>query len=141
MKLSAGIVIVRREKDEWKYLFLRAYRNWDFPKGEVESDENPLDTAKREAQEETGISGLNFSWGYVFKETEPYRGGKKVARYYLAQTSQSQVTFSLNPQTGKPEHHEYRWVSYEQIKDLAPSRLWPIIEWAHHLIQEVNNLS
>lgn len=135
MILSAGIIIVRKEGDEWKYLFLRAYRNWDFPKGEVESGENPLETAQREAKEEAGISDLNFSCGYVFKETEPYRGGKKIARYYIAETSQSKVTFSINPELGSPEHHEYRWLTYEEIKKLSPERLLPIIEWAHSLIQ------
>ena len=54
MILSAGIVVVRKEKQEWKYLFLRAYRNWDFPKGLVEPSEDPIDTAKREVQEEAG---------------------------------------------------------------------------------------
>ncbi|MFW6140605.1 MAG: NUDIX domain-containing protein [Acidobacteriota bacterium] len=60
MRLSAGLVIVRQESGQWKYLFLRAYRNWDFPKGEVEGDEDPLETAKREAEEEAGISDLDF---------------------------------------------------------------------------------
>jgi 8-oxo-dGTP pyrophosphatase MutT (NUDIX family) len=137
MILSAGIIIVRKEGDDWKYLFLRAYRNWDFPKGLVESGESSLETAKREAQEEAGISDLKFSWGYMFKETEPYSGGKKIARYYLAQTSQSEVIFSINPELGMPEHHEYRWLSYEEIKQLSPERLLPLIEWAHRLIHKV----
>lgn len=134
MILSAGMVIVRKEAGDWKYLFLRAYKLWDFPKGEVEADEDPLETAKREAREETGISELNFRWGRIFKETEPYRGGKKIARYYIAETTQSQVSLSINPELGKPEHHEYRWLSYEEIKKLSPERLLPIIEWAHNLV-------
>jgi len=136
MILSAGIVIVRKEGDEWKYLFLRAYRNWDFPKGLVERGEDPLETAQREADEEAGITDLKFSWGYVFSETEPYSGGKKIARYYLAETTQSEVTFSINPDLGMPEHHEYQWLCYEEIKKLSPERLLPVIEWVHHLIQE-----
>jgi 8-oxo-dGTP pyrophosphatase MutT (NUDIX family) len=135
MILSAGIVIVRKEGDEWKYLFLRAYRNWDFPKGLVEHGEQPLETAQREAEEETGITDLRFSWGHVFTETEPYSGGKKIARYYIAETTQSEVTFSINPELGMPEHHEYRWLSYEEIKKLSPERLLPVIEWAHRLLQ------
>lgn len=134
MILSAGIVIVRKEGDEWKYLFLRAFRNWDFPKGEVEAGEDPLETAQREAKEEAGISDLNFSWGYGFKETKAYSGAKKIARYYIAETSQSKITFSINPELGVPEHHEYRWLSYQEIKKLSPERLLPIIEWAHSLI-------
>lgn len=134
MTLSAGIIIVRREGDDWKYLFLRAYRNWDFPKGEVKPGENPLETARREAEEEAGISALKFSWDHVYKETEPYRGGKKIARYYIAETSQSKVTFAINPELGAPEHHEYRWLSSEEIRKLSPDRLLPIIEWAESLL-------
>ncbi|MBS3819260.1 NUDIX domain-containing protein, partial [bacterium] len=119
----------------WKYLFLRAYRNWDFPKGEGKLQEDPLKTAQREVKEETGISDLKFNWGKIYKETEPYRKGKKIARYYIAETSHSKVTFSINPEIGRPEHHEYRWLSYEQLNKLAPSRLKPIIEWAHDVVE------
>jgi len=133
--LSAGIIIVRKKEDDWLYLFLRAYRNWDFPKGEVEPEEDPLEAACREAKEETGISDLSFNWGYIFKETEPYSRGRKKARYYLGETSQSLVTFSINPELGAPEHHEYRWLLYEEIKKLAPERLLPIIEWARSFLQ------
>jgi 8-oxo-dGTP pyrophosphatase MutT (NUDIX family) len=139
MILSAGIVVVRKEKNQWKYLFLRAYRNWDFPKGMVESAETPLETAKREVKEETGITNLNFRWGDLFKETLPYDRGKKVARYYIAETLESAVTFSINPELGKAEHHEYRWVSYDEIKKLSPERLLIIIEWANGLIRGKEN--
>ena len=137
MVLSAGFVVVRREKG-WKYLFLRAYKNWDFPKGIVEPSENVLDAAKREVKEETGIDDLNLRWGAAFKETAPYSGGRKVARYYLAETSQPEVTFSVNPEIGRPEHHEYRWVSYDEITKLAPERLLPIIEWAAYKTRSVH---
>lgn len=136
MILSAGIVIVRKEDNQWKYLFLRAYRNWDFPKGIVEAGENPLQTGIREAKEEAGIINLNFRWGQVFKETQPYIRGTKIARYYLAQTADSKVSFCINPEIGKPEHHEYRWLTYNDIKKLSPGRLLPIIDWAHTIIEQ-----
>ena len=47
----------------WLFLMLRAYRNWDFPKGLVESGEDPLAAARREVQEETLIEDLHFDWG------------------------------------------------------------------------------
>ncbi len=134
MILSAGIVLVRWDEDEWKFLFLRAYANWDFPKGVVESDEDPLKAAKREVQEETGIQDLRFRWGYSYCETEPYSGGKKVARYYLAETQSSRVVFSVNPEIGRPEHHEYRWVPFAELKELAPARLKTVVQWAAHII-------
>jgi 8-oxo-dGTP pyrophosphatase MutT (NUDIX family) len=130
MKLSAGIVVVRREDDGWKFLLLRAFRNWDFPKGEVEPGESPLDTAMRETREETGIADLDFRWGTAFRETAPYNRGAKTARYYLAVTRQADVVFAVNPAIGAPEHHEYRWVGAEALESLVPARLKPIAAWA-----------
>jgi bis(5'-nucleosidyl)-tetraphosphatase len=136
MILSAGIIPVRWDSQTWKFLFLRAYRNWDFPKGIVEQDENPLDTAKRELREETGITDVYFRWGQIYCETAPYSGKKKVARYYIAETNTSEVAFSINPEIGKPEHHEYRWVPYNDLKKLSPARLAAVIEWANGIVRD-----
>jgi bis(5'-nucleosidyl)-tetraphosphatase len=134
MILSAGIVVVRKEEDGWKYLFLRAFRNWDFPKGEMEPGESPLQAAVRETREETGITDLRFRWGEVFKETEPYNRRTKVARYYVAQTSEDQVVFAVNPQIGGPEHHEHRWLTYPELEKRSPPRLLPVIRWARGVV-------
>jgi len=134
MTLSAGIVVVRKEEDGWKYLFLRAFRNWDFPKGEMEPGESPLQAALRETREETGITDLRFRWGEVFKETEPYNRRTKVARYYVAQTSEDQVVFAVNPQIGGPEHHEHRWLAYPELEKRSPPRLLPVIRWARGVV-------
>ncbi len=133
--LSAGVVVVRREGGERRLLLLRAYRNWDFPKGLVEPGENPAEAAVREAREEAGLTDLQFSWGHEFKETEPYNQGRKIARYYLAETSQTRITLSMNPALGAPEHHEYRWLTFEEAAKLAPPRLGPIISWAKALLR------
>ncbi|MFO7859140.1 MAG: NUDIX domain-containing protein, partial [Ectothiorhodospiraceae bacterium] len=53
--LSAGVVVVRREAQGWRCLLLRAYQYWDAPKGRVEAGETPLEAARREVREETGI--------------------------------------------------------------------------------------
>jgi 8-oxo-dGTP pyrophosphatase MutT (NUDIX family) len=135
MILAAGIIIVRRVEGEWRYLLLRAYTSWDFPKGEVEQGETPFDAAVREVREETGLHDLAFSWGRIFKETEPYNNGRKKARYYLARTDREAVTFSVNPRLGRPEHHEYRWVNFAGLKKLAPVRLYPVIDWAREVIE------
>ena len=136
MIVSAGIIVVRKEADQWKYLFLRAFRNWDFPKGQMEAGESSLEAAIRETREETGITGVHFRWGEVFKETEPYNRGTKVARYYLAQTPEDQVVFAVNPQIGGPEHHEYRWLTYPELEKLSPPRLLPVISWAGGVVDE-----
>jgi len=136
MVLSAGVVVVRKQNDEWRYLLLRAYGNWDFPKGVVEGEEEPLEAAIRETAEETGITDLRFSWGHRYSETQPYSGGKKIARYYIAETNTEEVSFSVNPEIGAPEHHEFRWVSGDELQRLCSERLLPVVEWSVQLLSQ-----
>ena len=128
-RLSAGVVVVRETADGPRYLLLRAYRHWDFPKGMVEAGEEPLAAARREVAEETGIATLDFAWGEVFRETAPYARGK-VARYYLARTPQEDVKLAANPQTGIHEHMEYRWVKRDDAAAMVTPRVRQILEWA-----------
>ena len=133
MILSAGVILVRRNGIQWKYLLLRAFSYWDFPKGIVEPDESPIEAAKREVGEETTLNDLNFHWGYNYRETGPYGCGK-VARYYIAETNESSVNLPVNPDIGRPEHDEYRWVSYEEAVSLVAPRVRPALEWAQGTI-------
>ena len=132
---SAGVVVVRRERGTWRLLLLRAYRDWDFPKGLVEEGEDPLETARRETAEEAGITRLTFRWGEVWKETPPYSGGRKVARYTMAETDETEVRFSVNPALGRPEHHEYRWVRLDEARELVADRLQPVLDWVEDLLR------
>ena len=131
--LSAGVVVVRREDGAWRYLLLRAYHYWDFPKGIVEKGEDPLQAALREVAEETGLKDLVFSWGPGYQETPPYGPGK-IARYYVAESRQTQVILPISRELGRPEHHEYRWVSYAEARALLAPRVIAILEWAHALV-------
>lgn len=127
--LSAGAVLVRETDSGPRFLLLRAYRHWDFPKGMVEAGEDPLTAARREIGEETGITGIEFPWGTDYTETEPYSKGK-VARYYLARTDESRVQLLVNPETGRTEHAEYRWVSFEDAWELTSPRVRLVLRWA-----------
>lgn len=128
--LSAGVVILRRGQDAGRYLLLRSYHYWDFPKGHVEAGEDPLSAACREVREETSLMELDFFWGHEFRETPPYGQGK-VARYYLAETRTDKVELLVNPELGFPEHHEFRWLDYRGARALLSPRLLPILDWAH----------
>lgn len=132
-KLSCGVVIVRRGEGGWLTLMLRAYRNWDFPKGLMETGEAPLGTAIREVAEETGIEQLRFDWGECFTETGPYSRGK-TARYYLAATETESVHMGISPETGRPEHHESRWVDFNEAHDLAAPRVRLVVRWARQIV-------
>jgi 8-oxo-dGTP pyrophosphatase MutT (NUDIX family) len=129
IRLSAGVVVVRKTPEGWRYLLLRAYNHWDFPKGMVEPGEEPLAAAIREVQEESYIADLEFAWGQDFIETAPYSRGK-VARYYLAQTQTAEVTLPIIAELGRAEHNEYRWVDYKVAHELVSARVAPIVNWA-----------
>ena len=131
--LSAGAVIVRFDGTAPRFLILRAYSNWDFPKGECDDGEAPLAAALRETREETGLTDLVMPYGEEHRETEPYGRGK-VARYYLATTDRTDIVLPVSPELGKPENDEYRWATYDEARGLLPSRLLPILEWAHDRI-------
>ena len=128
-RLSAGVVVVRREGDGWLYLLLRAFNHWDFPKGMVEEGEEPLAAAIREVREESTIEDLDFAWGANSTQTGPYSGGK-VARYYLAETRRSDVSLPINPLIGRAEHSEYRWVDFDEALELVSPRVRPVVRWA-----------
>jgi bis(5'-nucleosidyl)-tetraphosphatase len=109
---AAGAVVFRRSERGIQLLLLRAYKNWDFPKGLVEPGENELDAAKREVREETGLAELN----------------------YLAQTDAEKIELPVSPELGRPEHHEYRWVSFDEAEGLLPPRLAIVLDWAKKTI-------
>jgi 8-oxo-dGTP pyrophosphatase MutT (NUDIX family) len=126
---AAGAVVFRRSDRGIRLLLLRAYKNWDFPKGTVGPGEDALAAARREVEEETGLAGLAYPFGDEFKETLPY-SGNKVARYYLAETDIEKIVLPVSPELGRPEHHEYRWVSFDEAEDLLPPRLAVVLDWA-----------
>lgn len=128
-RLSAGVVVVRDTAEGWRYLLLRAFTHWDFPKGMVEAGEEPLSAAVREVKEETLIEDLDFAWGQDYVETGPYSRGK-VARYYLAKTSTVAVSLPVIAELGRPEHNEFRWVDEEGALKLVSARVEPIVKWA-----------
>jgi len=128
-RLSAGVVVVRETPDGWRYLLLRAFNHWDFPKGMVEPGEEPLAAAIREVREETLITDLEFTWGEIHTQTGPYSRGK-VARYYLARTRTADVTLTVIQELGRAEHNEFRWVDYDTALKLVSPRVEPIVEWA-----------
>ena len=131
--LSAGVVVIRNDASAPSLLMLRAYRNWDFPKGLVESDETPFDAALREVREETTLDDLAFHWGRAYFETPPYNRGK-VARYYIAQSAGENVSLPINPELGRAEHHEYRWVGFDEAFRLATPRVQEVLDWARAVI-------
>jgi bis(5'-nucleosidyl)-tetraphosphatase len=134
-RLSAGAVIVRTTPQGIRFLLLRSFDHWDFPKGLVENGEDAMSAALREVREETTLGDLTFPWGDMHTETGPYSRGK-IARYYLAQTTTERISLPVNPEIGRPEHSEYRWVDYETALRLVSDRVRPVLEWAAGVLKK-----
>ena len=135
-KRSYGIVPIARDREgRQRFLLLRAFRNWDFPKGGPETDETPIMAAKREMREETGIGDFEMPYGEICMDSEPYAGGK-VATYFIARVQLQKLSLPISEELGKPEHHEYRWVSAEEARELLPARLIPILNWAVQITKD-----
>jgi 8-oxo-dGTP pyrophosphatase MutT (NUDIX family) len=128
-RLSAGVVVVHRKDGAWRYLVMRCFRYWDFPKGMVDAGEKPLEAAIREVREESSIETLDFAWGYEYVETPPYSGGK-VARYYLAASPGDAVHLPISEELGFPEHDEFRWLPYQEARALLGPRVRAVLDWA-----------
>jgi len=132
-RMSSGVVVVSVLERKLKFLLLRAYRNWDFPKGLVEAGESPIDAAVREVREETTLDDISFDWGMVFMDTGPYNKGK-IARYYIARSKETHIELPINPDLGAPEHHEARWVEYAGALSMVSPRLQPVVRWAYGVV-------
>ena len=134
MLQSAGTIIIDRFKvEEPKVLILRAYKNWDFPKGLVEEGESKLQAAVRETLEETGLSlGVDFTMVGGYAPEIVYGSGKnkKTARYYIAgRVSKKDPVLPINPELGKPEHHEWRWAPIKNLNEIMPNRLKDVVNF------------
>ena len=128
------MIIVRDTPEGERVLLLRAFANWDFPKGIRERGESPMQAALREVVEETTLDDLEFDWGEHYIETGPYSRGK-VARYYIARTGRDDVSLPVNPELGRPEHAEFRWVGFDEAQSMTTARLTPVIDWAIEILR------
>ena len=130
MKKSAGVIIVKKDTDdEWKFLALvKDDGSYDIAKGIVEEGESYLQTAIREAEEESNISltDSDFVWGY--ESTTYGRGTAFVAM------SETQPFVTPNPETGVMEHADAKWVSFEDMIKNTVDFLKPAVIWAFRRI-------
>tara|TARA_B100001741_G_scaffold302407_1_gene291528 strand:+ start:740 stop:1120 length:381 start_codon:yes stop_codon:yes gene_type:complete len=120
--LELSKVIITKDNN---YLLLKrsstskTYPNtWDFPGGKLDTGEIPIQTALREAKEETG---LDIEIGTEVKtHSTTFNGHTSVFHYFLSES------FSGNIQISN-EHSEYGWFSKEEISklDVHPTvRVW-----------------
>jgi|Deesub1362B_J571_1020462.scaffolds.fasta_scaffold00005_243 8-oxo-dGTP pyrophosphatase MutT (NUDIX family) len=117
---SAGAIIYYENGDRRLYLLLHyPAGHWDFPKGNIEKGESPLDTAKREVYEETGLEDIYFVPGFEKRIEYFYRREgtliHKEVIYYLAKSKSKEVKISY-------EHKGFKWLGYREALKRATYR-------------------
>jgi bis(5'-nucleosidyl)-tetraphosphatase len=46
------------------------------------------------------------------------------------------VRLPISQVLGRPEHHEWRWVSFDEAEDLLPPRLAIVLDWVRNVLEE-----
>jgi len=132
---SCGAVIFR-QNDSRKYLLLHyTGGHWDFVKGHVEKNESEEDTVRREANEEVGITDLDFVEGYrqsvrYFFKRATSRVHKEVV-FYLAESKTATIRISH-------EHVGFDWLPYDDAyKRLTYESAKEILRKAHICLEKL----
>lgn len=137
MKQSAGILLYKKVNDEFFFLLGHPggpyWKNknqgtWSIPKGEILAKENPLDAAKREFEEETGI-GING----VFTKLNPVKmkSGKIIFAWALekdidiSNSKSNKIEIEWPPKTGRRlqvlEIDTIKWFTVDEaLKKIIP---------------------
>jgi len=135
---SAGGIVYRLHEGEPHFLLIRdSYRNWGFPKGHLENEEQPAAAALREVQEETGLADVTLDgeidtidWFFRFRGKLVH----KVCHFFLMRTETERTT----PQRAEgitackwaPFDEATRLVSYANARD--------VLQRAHAMVQGVD---
>lgn len=94
MSVFAVVVVIRNSKGTLLTSRRAKPDNFGFPGGKVDPGETPLEAARRELKEETGLDGFNFE--LVYSAPEVTSGGRIVAVY----TADVDIDQNLQPEEG-----------------------------------------
>ena len=131
---SCGAVVYR-ENTQVEFLLLHyGGGHWDFVKGEVEEGESEEETARRELEEETGLTDARFIGDFREEISYFFRSaGQTIYKqvvYFLVQVTSSTVKLSY-------EHAEYTWLGYDEaLEKLTFKNAKDVLKKAHEFLQK-----
>lgn len=144
MKKSAGILLYRKKKNAIEVLLVHPggpfWKNkdegaWSVPKGEFNDDEDPLDAAKREFKEETGI---DCDGNFIALSPVKLKSGKTVFAWALQKNidtekiTSNEFDMEWPPRSGKkqrfPEIDRAEWFSIALAKKKINAGQIPFID-------------
>jgi 8-oxo-dGTP pyrophosphatase MutT (NUDIX family) len=140
---SAGFILISDAFHTSHYsVLLLHYRSghWDFPKGNIETNETEMQAAIRELKEETDITKFrvipNFRYTLGYKYTKKSKLISKQVILFLASTMVKKVNLST-------EHIGYKWTSSNSSVDQltysnAKNALLYAINFLHELPSNIN---
>jgi 8-oxo-dGTP pyrophosphatase MutT (NUDIX family) len=133
LERSAGFVIYRTSpQGTAEYLLLDYGRHWDFPKGHLENDENDLAAARRELQEETGITDVQVAPDFHHEITYYFRDRKKglirkTVAFFLGETHAKSDAIVLSH-----EHEAFVFLPFEAaIRHVTYPNAKQVLKLAH----------
>lgn len=85
--------------------------HWSMVAGSIEEGENPIDTAKRETEEEIGIDSDQLDYYFIDREER----NDVIFNFFVGVTEEEFI-----PRLSE-EHTDYKWVNKEEL----PSPLFP----------------
>ena len=114
---SYGVIPIFKNKDGFYILLVKNSKggHWGLPKGTPEKDEKPIDTAKRELFEETGVKDIDIKTDPTFQEEYDFEQNKiiytKTITYYLGFVNKMTESNELD------EIDELKWVKIDEAKN------------------------
>lgn len=142
-KKSAGILLYRLQNDDWEVLLVhpggpfwakKDLGAWSIPKGEFDENENPLDAAKREVEEETG---MEVQGDFIELTPVKQKNSKLIYAWALrgnfdaAQIKSNTFEIEWPPKSGKeksfPEVDKAAWFNIEEAKKKITEGQLPLI--------------
>jgi len=114
---SYGVVPIFKNKESFYILLVKNSKggHWGLPKGTPERNEEPINTARRELFEETGIRDIDIDKETIFKEKYDFEQNgiiySKTNIYYPGFVSEMTKGDNLD------EVDELKWVKIDEAQD------------------------